>query len=308
VPTPKKNKNVKPKPEIEKPTDPVVDLPESVLPSKPEPESPLPSMKDATEANIGAEINEHTSPASQEPIPEQSGNEEETSNESSPPPDSPRFTVDEAVGGMGGPSTNTSSSFNGENGNETFNPAIHCVGADGTPRLNKDGSFRQRPGRKVGGSSNNRGYVPPPPSDNSDKFTNPAPPTTFQVVNQTLQVVTLALSQSVGPEWKLNPEEQQTLADVYSRYVHYRGWDEVCTPESVVLLATLSILGPRILPRIMQLVQGRKRKVVTNAHPDRRPNGVGKVNPSEGNNGASTENEASFGARPSALEGVGQYS
>lgn len=126
---------------------------------------------------------------------------------------------------------------------ETFDPSIHCQNSDGSPKRNKDGSFRRKP-------------LPKNPSQpatvvqaevEEDKFNQPAPDEAKQMVFMVRQLFTMLTVKLFGDEWKLAPAEQEVLDDVWARYVHYKGWDLQTTPELVLAATMAGVFAPRVM-------------------------------------------------------------
>lgn len=164
----------------------------------------------------------------------------------------------------------------------SFDPLIHSVTHDGTPSKTKSGKWRKKTGKKT--VEQKKEEV----KSSQSKFLEPPPATTLAMLLTTVQVASITLMNVVGKEWEFTNAEKDTLADVYARYVHYRGWDEFMTPEMVVIGVTLSVLGPRITPKILALFATKKKKGVFNAHVNRRENPVGKNDNGESNSQTNT--------------------
>lgn len=223
-----------------------------------------------TEINIGAEIDANTPASTQEPVTD---SEPELQPENPPQQNNQSgfggSTVDDVMNGMG------EKDIDGV----PFNPAIHTLKEDGTKSKTKNGKWRKKSGRK----SDDQKTAETAQSQN--KFTEPPPPSTLQMLLTTMQVASLTFVSIAGKEWELKEQEQKTLADVYARYVHYRGWDEFMTPEAVVIGVTLSVLGPRIMPKIISMFSPKKRKMV-HAHINIGPN-IKRENDGSQSNGQS---------------------
>lgn len=264
------------------------------------PESVLPKPGKETEVNIGEEIHTNTGPASEDRnfVSDQSGDPDEGNDDSNETVSTngggngERFTVDQSLPILEGIINHDDS---------VFDPKIHCVDEQGNPRKTKSGKYRRRPGRKNGATNSG-----PQPTQQTYSFTDAPPEVTLQMLLTTMQVASLCMSMSLGKEMELSEKEQKTLADVYARYVHYKGWDNVCTPEAVVIGVSLSILGPKLFASgLIMKIFGKKKKVVNNAHSNIGTDGKRENNAGESNNNSGAGNPQEFSLGPPPLKGVG---
>lgn len=161
-----------------------------------------------------------------------------------------------------------------------FDPAIHCTDENGHPRRNKDGSFRRRPLQDKKPSDPIKPMPDLKPPEPPRSFNDPAPVGTVQMVCMCLDVVNNVMCVAVGPEMRAQPEERQLLTDVWSRYVHYKGWDETVSPEVAVFLATFMFFSPRIPYMINKIKEKRAAK---HAHSNHRSTGTGQEHTGQNN-------------------------
>jgi len=157
------------------------------------------------------------------------------------------------IGADIGGGNNTTPQSKADRRGEVFDPTIHCMNEDGSPKRNKDGTFKKRPLPK-----NKEIPIPPPPPPPPVDFNESAPPGTMQMVCMCLDVATVIMCNTIGPEMKPSPDERQILTDVYSRYVHYKGWDGQLSPEIAVIMVSFMFMSPRI-PVIIKKWQDRKK-------------------------------------------------
>lgn len=146
-----------------------------------------------------------------------------------------------------------------------FDPAIHAVNGDGTPRLRVDGSFARKRGR--GGRKSTDADTNTPGAD--DLFTDldntpsqplhvpretptaPAPSTTAPTLNnqQTAAMLVMActtvMGKLVGPEWLTEKPEQKALVDATKIYLDAKGGVNV-TPEMGLFIAVSMYAVPRL--------------------------------------------------------------
>ena len=163
---------------------------------------------------------------------------------------------------------------------EVFDPSIHCQDENGNPKRNKDGTFKKRPLQKP-----KEIPIPPPPPPPPVDFNDAAPPGTMQMVCMCLDVTCMIMVQTIGEEMRPSPQERQLLTDVYSRYIHYKGWDQELSPEVAVVMVTFMFLSPRIPVIIKKWSQLKKGK--QNAHINIGTAGNGQNDNSQDNRPAS---------------------
>lgn len=144
-----------------------------------------------------------------------------------------------------------------------FDPAIHAVNEDGTPRLRVDGSFARKRGR--GGRKSVDTNAP----GSDDLFTDPdntpsqplhvpretppaqTSPTTAPTLNnqQTAAMLVMActtvMGKLVGPEWLTEKPEQKALVDATKIYLDAKGGVDV-TPEMGLFIAVSMYAVPRL--------------------------------------------------------------
>lgn len=145
-----------------------------------------------------------------------------------------------------------------------FDPAVHSVNPDGTPRLRVDGSYarkRGKGGRKSGtddgtGSDDLFGYpdtIHPGPAVGGVSATvpqQPAPPTapnmsSAQASAMLVVACTTVMAKLVGPEWAAEKPEQKTLIDATKIYLDSKGGLNV-TPEMGLFIAVSMYAVPRL--------------------------------------------------------------
>jgi hypothetical protein len=183
---------------------------------------------------------------------------------------------------------------------EEFNPEIHCQNADGSPRRNRDGSFRKKPIQKGVKTEAVEAEVMP-----MDSFNEPPPTSTVQVVQMLVGLCALLAVKNFGDDWRLTAEEHNQLSEVYAKYMHYRGWDMENSPELVLFATTLAVLMPRIMSPNFVAMLRKKFGKKNNAHPDNRADGNGQNNTGENHNAASGGNGAGSDSVRPPIERMG---
>jgi hypothetical protein len=149
-----------------------------------------------------------------------------------------------------------------------FDPAVHSVNPDGTPRLRVDGSYarkRGKGGRKSGpddtsggddlfgvgydrittgptiGTGGNTATVPqaPMPTQTAPNMSS------SQAALMLVVACTTVLSKVIGPEWHAEKPEQKALADATKIYLDSKGGLNV-TPEMGLFIAVSMYAVPRL--------------------------------------------------------------
>lgn len=149
-----------------------------------------------------------------------------------------------------------------------FDPAIHAVNPDGTPRLRTNGAYalkrgrggRQRSDKSDTGDGDLFGSVPRETADvpretvgdGSTPNTTPAVPGAAPVpVNSRdaammiVMTCTTVLSKVVGPEWVAEKQEVKTLTDATKVYLDSKGGLNV-SPEMALFIAVVGYSVPRM--------------------------------------------------------------
>lgn len=139
-----------------------------------------------------------------------------------------------------------------------FDPEIHAVNPDGTPKLRTNGSYALKRGRKRGGTFPVPGAdhatagIPDPGADTAQA----TPPVTSapQVAAATLNnaqtalflvtSVTGVLSRAIGPEWAAEKSEVKGLSDATKAYLDATGGLNL-SPGIALSLAIASYAAPR---------------------------------------------------------------
>lgn len=143
-----------------------------------------------------------------------------------------------------------------------FDPSIHAVNEDGTPRLRVDGSYarkRGRGGRKSGDDETAAGEADlfsntvsrETPSGQTATApqaspTQTAPNLTSQQAAAMLVIAcTTVMGKLVGPEWHAEKPEQKALVDATKIYLDSKGGLNV-TPEMGLFIAVSMYAVPRL--------------------------------------------------------------
>lgn len=142
-----------------------------------------------------------------------------------------------------------------------FDPAIHSVNPDGTPRLRVDGSYarkRGKGGRKSGDVQDDAGTddlfggpdtIRPGVTATSPQTTSPqqTAPNMSSAQAATMLVIacTTVMSKLVGPEWAAEKPEQKALTDATKIYLDSKGGLNV-TPEMGLFIAFSMYAVPRM--------------------------------------------------------------
>ena len=140
-----------------------------------------------------------------------------------------------------------------------FDPAVHAVNPDGSPRLRVDGTYARKRGR--GGvprethTQTNAGLFnnPAPETDvpRGTTFAAPpspeAPPVNLSTREAAAAIVitsTTILSRLVGPEWAAEKPEVKSLTDATKTYIDAKGGIQM-SPEMGLFLAVSMYAAPR---------------------------------------------------------------
>jgi hypothetical protein len=155
-----------------------------------------------------------------------------------------------------------------------FDPAVHAVNPDGTPRLKVDGSYarkRGKGGRKSGtddtsgsddlfASAYDKISSGPAIGAGGNTTQNPAASTTVpqnsptqtapnlssaQAATMLVIACTTVMAKLVGPEWHAEKPEQKALADATKIYLDSKGGLNV-TPEMGLFIAVSMYAVPRL--------------------------------------------------------------
>lgn len=122
---------------------------------------------------------------------------------------------------------------------QTFDPAIHSIGEDGKPRLNKDGTYRKKRGPKVGGSTIGSAAPTPSPSVSAR--------TAAVVTVQSLLTICVAIG---GDEWRpikddtLGVDEHRSLIEAWEAYYVTSGVTNI-PPWVIVVVSMGTYAGQR---------------------------------------------------------------
>lgn len=171
--------------------------------------------------------------------------------EQSPPTDVPRETASDPVADA---VTSAVQQWIG------FDPAIHSVNEDGTPRLRVDGSYARKRGRgarpnvpRETDTQTNAGLFDEPavPRETTKAGTAPAPspevPVNLSSREAAAAIVittTTILSRMVGPEWTAEKPELKSLTDATKVYIDTKGGIQM-SPEMGLFLAVSMYAAPR---------------------------------------------------------------
>lgn len=124
-----------------------------------------------------------------------------------------------------------------------FDSSIHVANADGSPKLNKDGTFRRRRGKK---NAVGTGSISKPVT---------AGPTPEQLLEAktaamvTVQCVLIIATTLGGEEWRAEKGEQTSMETAWEQYYIVSGAFQP-PPWLLVIVATSMYAGPRIrLPK-----------------------------------------------------------
>lgn len=145
-----------------------------------------------------------------------------------------------------------------------FDPEIHAVNPDGTPRLRTNGSYalkrggagakrRQRESEtkeQDASSPDNITATSPAPAPGGDTQNAPvsAPPATpvssRDAAAAIVLMTTTIAERVIGPEWRAEKAEIKNLTDASARYLDSKGGVQL-TPEVALSLAIMSYAAPR---------------------------------------------------------------
>jgi hypothetical protein len=134
-----------------------------------------------------------------------------------------------------------------------FDPAVHSVNPDGTPRLRVDGSYahkRGKGGRKSGsddsaGSDNLFGGYETATTPQSIPHQTAPNMSSTQAATMLVIACTTVMGKLVGPEWHAEKPEQKALAEATKIYLDSKGGLNV-TPEMGLFIAISMYAVPRL--------------------------------------------------------------
>lgn len=130
-----------------------------------------------------------------------------------------------------------------------FDPAIH-VARDGVPVLNKDGTYRMRPGRKPKSTgaemAPDRVVTPQAPAPQAATLAAAGTVTDNKAVAMVLVTTVTAMAEKViGPEWVAEKDEVKALSDATRKYLDSIGGLEI-TPGAALCIAVAGYAMPRL--------------------------------------------------------------
>ena len=130
-----------------------------------------------------------------------------------------------------------------------FDPAIH-VTRDGAPVINKDGSYRMRPGRKpksTGAEMAPERVAPAAPTAPTPQNLAAAGTVTDNkaVALVLVTTVTAMAEKLIGPEWSAEKDEVKALSDATRKYLDSIGGLEI-TPGAALCIAVAGYAMPRL--------------------------------------------------------------
>lgn len=139
---------------------------------------------------------------------------------------------------------------------EEFDPSIHAVNADGTPRRKVDGSLARRRGRKGGTSSSASGEKQKKTTVSSGSVAG-IDMTDYAVLGDLAAGMTAATGVMVfGAEWDFrDPAERQGMAMAYAEYMRAKEIRDI-PPGMVLTMVLVSYSVPRLqLPETQSRMQ-----------------------------------------------------
>jgi hypothetical protein len=149
---------------------------------------------------------------------------------------------------------NESTNSNAEN--VSFDPAIHEVNADGTPRKTADGKYRKKRGRRSGNTAS---------TPNSNPSTPKPPPVDYTgLAHMALNMVFGATAMFLGPHWKPSTDEYNEIHKQAVATLEY--YEMPVIPPPIALAIVVGMYGlPRWFdPRTQQTLDARNTKPVEN--------------------------------------------
>lgn len=178
---------------------------------------------------------------------------------------------------------------------EPFDPAIHEVNADGTPRLTAKGGFRRKRGRKTG-SNGNVGTSGPKtaPSSDSASVNSETRTVDFTQTGKFLAGLLFGTCQGVfdQDEWEPGPDERLQIETSFVNFCQANQWGDL--PPGIALTLCVGLYAiPRInMPKTrermsdMMIAMGMRKKVKNTAqsqpNPNPNPNMQPQPHPSHG--------------------------
>lgn len=137
---------------------------------------------------------------------------------------------------------------------EGFDPAVHAVNPDGTPRKKSDGGFAMKRGRKPGQTAAPAGAPATAATPRFDPGPAKSPKAARQagVVTNTMAAkyifaaTTSGLAQVLGPEWlPESQEEADGMRAVIKDYFDAHGQVQI-SPETMLLFSVIGYSAPRV--------------------------------------------------------------
>ena len=131
-----------------------------------------------------------------------------------------------------------------------FDPAIHAVNPDGTPKLTVDGAYAKKRGRRkvVDTAGENRPEVsaaPILPGNPGMDAATVAAMSNAQTALFLVRTTTGVLSRAIGPEWAAEKGEEKGLSDAVKQYLDAKGGIQI-SPEMGLTLALAAYAVPRL--------------------------------------------------------------
>lgn len=133
-----------------------------------------------------------------------------------------------------------------------FDPAVHAVNPDGTPRKKSDGGFAMKRGRKPGTVTSAPGATPAQPRPDTGPAKSPKAARQSGVITNAMAAkyifasATTGLAQVLGPEWlPESQEEADGMRGVIKDYFDAHGQVQI-SPETMLALSVIGYSVPRV--------------------------------------------------------------
>lgn len=126
---------------------------------------------------------------------------------------------------------------------EGFDPAIHAVNTDGTPRMKADGTFANKRGRKGSNTSGTRLSS----RENTTKkvIASQISPETYTMTAIPIVMCIEQMGLQIGPEWKMNDEEKDAQVGTWANYLRSKGIVEI-SPSMMLVIVSAGYVIPRL--------------------------------------------------------------
>jgi hypothetical protein len=149
-----------------------------------------------------------------------------------------------------------------DNYGREFDPRLHVVNPDGTPKLTRNGFLRCKMRAAPAAT--------PTAEEPAAGDGTPLVAAMITASENATAMATLAFGlmdvygcKLFGEKWKATDAEREQLVGAWAMYITYKGWDKPLTPELAVLAATAMFMIPRIDIVADRLLKPKAKPVVS---------------------------------------------